>query len=111
MDQPSFFHEPPVELPSRGKTAQSLEASRSGARLASALKQHKTDRILEAMARYGVPISRQTISAQTGIPINAICSIVHGLLKRGVIEAAGTERGNFGSGTTTRETFRIRRTQ
>jgi len=93
--------------PHRGTTTQSAENSRSGAVVAAPTFARKTQRILAVLERG--PLSRQGIAEATGIPINAVCSCVASLVSGGAIEVAGTEHAAFRSGTTTRETFQIRR--
>jgi hypothetical protein len=81
----------------------------SGARAASDKWTEKQMRIVDALRCHG-PMSRQQIAAATGIPINAVCSLVNGLLNDDRIEPTGDVvivRGVPGRRETRQTQFRV----
>lgn len=99
----------PEEIPYQGKTVEARQASLSGARVAQRTWSTKQARILQVLRK--APHSRQQLHELTGIPINAVCSLVADLVKAGHVESNGdyeTKQWTDGS-LTKRERFRVTR--
>ncbi len=65
------------------------------------------DQIYLAMVRFGAPINRNQVSADTEIRINAVCGRIHELLKIGAIEVAHKAVDPFGPAKTPVEYLKV----
>lgn len=89
QDMLAFKLQPEPFPPVSGKTPAARQASLSGARYAVSGRGAKSDRIRALLTTEA--LSRQDVSARTGIVISSVCSLMDALIRQGDIVAADQE--------------------